>query len=105
MTKSANCTALLTQCSPGARSNRDRLDNGKPRPLTKIPGNLHTVRAGGMPLVAISGEIDLKNGWAQLATARYASESVSGEAHPRRPRARDAETLTVLTTLSEVRTA
>jgi hypothetical protein len=59
-----------------------------------------------VPLVAISGELDLKNGWAQLANARYASESVSsGEANPRRPRARDAETLTVLTTLTEVRAA
>jgi len=63
-------------------------------------------RLGVVPLVAISGELDLKNGWAQLANARYAPESAgSGESHPRRPRPRDAETLSVLTTLSEVRIA
>ena len=59
---------------------------------------------GWMPRVAISGEVDLKNGWAQLANARYASESVgsgNGQSSPRQ----GAETLTVLTSLAEVRAA
>jgi hypothetical protein len=54
--------------------------------------------------VSVSGELDLKNGWAQLATARYAAESVSAGA-PSTPRPDSAETLTVLTTLAEVRRA
>lgn len=62
-----------------------------------------------MPLVAISGELDLKNGWAQLANARYAPESASaggsGSGGRSPPRQKDAETLTVLTTLAEVRAA
>ena len=58
-----------------------------------------------MPLVSISGELDLKNGWAQLANARYAPESVSSGNGKSSRRHRDAETLTVLTTLAEVRTA
>jgi hypothetical protein len=57
-----------------------------------------------VPLVAISGELDLKNGWAQLANARYAPESVSGGSPPP-ARHSAAETLTVLTTLAEVRSA
>ena len=76
-----------------------------PPALTKIPGSLHTVRVGVVPLVAISGELDLKNGWAQLANARYAPESVSSGAGRRSARNGSAETLTVLTTLSEVRAA
>ena len=58
-----------------------------------------------MPLVSISGELDLKNGWAQLANARYAPESVSSGNGKSSRRHRDAETLTVLTTLAEVRSA
>jgi hypothetical protein len=59
---------------------------------------------GWKPLVAISGELDLNSAWAQLANARYASESVSapGTAKPARD---SAETLTVLTSLAEVRAA
>ncbi|HXZ59556.1 MAG TPA: hypothetical protein VEG26_05185 [Steroidobacteraceae bacterium] len=60
---------------------------------------------GWTPHVAISGELDLKNGWAQLANARYASESVSAGNGRGTPRQSAAETLTVLTTLAEVRTA
>ena len=55
--------------------------------------------------MAISGELDLKNGWAQLANARYAPESVSGANGRGSPRQSAAETLSVLTTLAEVRTA
>ena len=59
---------------------------------------------GWMPRVAISGELDLKNGWAQLANARYAPESMSsGGGHT--PSRQGAETLTVLTSLAEVRAA
>ena len=58
-----------------------------------------------MSRVAISGELDLKNGWAQLANARYAPESVSAGGGQRSPRQSAAETLTVLTTLVEVRAA
>jgi hypothetical protein len=56
------------------------------------------------PLVSISGELDLNNGWAQLANARYASES-AGDAGTQRPGRQSAETLTVLTSLAEVRAA
>jgi hypothetical protein len=59
---------------------------------------------GWAPLVAISGELDLKNGWAQLANARYAPESVSNGGGHSSPR-HSAETLTVLTSLGEVRAA
>ena len=54
--------------------------------------------------MAISGEIDLNSALAQLANARYASESVDsgGTAGPAR---QGAETLTVLTSLAEVRAA
>jgi hypothetical protein len=55
--------------------------------------------------VAISGELDLKNGWAQLANARYAPESVGADTRRGAPRHNGAETLTVLTTLVEVRSA
>ena len=77
-----------------------------PRALTKIPCSLLNERAGVVPLVAISGELDLKNGWAQLANARYAPESAgSGPGGRRSSRHGAPETLTVLTTLSEVRAA
>ena len=58
-----------------------------------------------MPIVAISGELDLKNGWAQLANARYAPESVSVGNGRGSARQSNAETLSVLTTLAEVRAA
>jgi hypothetical protein len=54
--------------------------------------------------VAISGELDLKGAWAQLANARYAPESVSAGGNPKSSR-QGAETLTVLTSLAEVRAA
>ena len=73
--------------------------------VTKIARSLHAVRARVAPLVAISGELDLKNGWAQLANARYAPESLSPGNGQSSRRHRDAETLTVLTTLAEVRAA
>ena len=62
---------------------------------------------GWAPLVAISGELDLKNAWAQLANARYAPESAGAGAGGgrSRPRHDSAETLTVLTSLAEVRAA
>jgi hypothetical protein len=59
---------------------------------------------GWTPLVAISGELDLKNGWAQLANARYAPESV-GSGGGRSTSRHNAETLSVLTSLAEVRSA
>src|ERR1700758_5494032 len=74
-------------------------------PLTKIPGSLLIARAGVMPLVAISGELDLKNGWAQLATPRYAPEAGTPGSGRRSAGSGSAETLPVLTTLSEVRSA
>jgi hypothetical protein len=52
--------------------------------------------------VAIAGENDVNGDLAQLAHARYASESDLGSPGVRRP---GDETLTVLTTLSEVRAA
>ncbi|MGH8134034.1 MAG: hypothetical protein ACRETG_06595 [Steroidobacteraceae bacterium] len=54
--------------------------------------------------MAISGELDLKSAWAQLANARYAPESVSAGGPPNASR-QGAETLTVLTSLAEVRAA
>ncbi|MGO9853286.1 MAG: hypothetical protein ACLPTM_16950 [Steroidobacteraceae bacterium] len=95
----------MTYCGPGAPSNRDLFGKEKTSGVTKITRSLHIVQAmGWMPRVAISGELDLKNGWAQLANARYASESVGpggGQSPPRQ----GAETLTVLTSLAEVRAA
>jgi hypothetical protein len=52
--------------------------------------------------VAITGENDVNADLAQLAHARYASESDPGSIGARRP---GDETLTVLTTLAEVRAA
>jgi hypothetical protein len=54
--------------------------------------------------VAISGELEVNSALAQLANARYASESVSGNGTggANRP---GPETLTVLTSLAEVRAA
>jgi hypothetical protein len=53
--------------------------------------------------VAISGELDLNGALAQLANARYAPESANGTG-PASSR-QGAETLTVLTSLAEVRAA
>jgi len=54
--------------------------------------------------VAISGELDLNGALAQLANARYASESANGTGGSASSR-QGAETLTVLTSLAEVRAA
>jgi hypothetical protein len=54
--------------------------------------------------VAISGEIDSNNTLAQLANARYAPESTNGTGAASTSR-QGAETLTVLTSLAEVRAA
>ncbi|MFZ1099730.1 MAG: hypothetical protein WAN26_10055 [Steroidobacteraceae bacterium] len=52
--------------------------------------------------MAISGELDLNGALAQLANARYASESSSASGSAAASR-HSAETLTVLTSLNEVR--
>jgi hypothetical protein len=54
--------------------------------------------------VAITGEHDLSGALAQLANARYASES-TGSSTTRASRREGAETLTVLASLAEVRAA
>jgi hypothetical protein len=54
--------------------------------------------------VAISGEIEVNSALAQLANARYASESVSGSGTVSANR-QGPETLAVLTSLAEVRAA
>jgi hypothetical protein len=54
--------------------------------------------------VAISGELDLNGALAQLANARYAPESTSAGGNGAGGR-HSAETLTVLTSLAEVRAA
>jgi hypothetical protein len=54
--------------------------------------------------VAISGELEVNSALAQLANARYASESVSGNGTGSANR-QGSETLTVLTSLAEVRGA
>ena len=59
----------------------------------------------GAPLVAISGELDLNAALAQLANARYNSESVNGTNGSGLNGRHGAETLTVLTSLAEVRSA
>ena len=58
----------------------------------------------GRPLVAITGELDQNGALAQLANARYAPESTGNNPGPPNSR-RGAETLTVLTSLAEVRAA
>jgi hypothetical protein len=56
--------------------------------------------------VAISGELEVNSALAQLANARYASESVTGGGTASaNNRQQGAETLTVLTSLAEVRAA
>jgi hypothetical protein len=54
--------------------------------------------------VAISGELEVNSALAQLANARYASESVSSNTGSSATR-QGPETLTVLTSLAEVRAA
>ncbi len=54
--------------------------------------------------MAISGELEVNSALAQLANARYASESVSGNGTGSANR-QGAETLTVVTSLAEVRAA
>ena len=54
--------------------------------------------------MAISGELDLNGALALLANARYASESAN-EAGGAASSRQSAETLTVLTSLAEVRAA
>jgi hypothetical protein len=55
--------------------------------------------------VAISGELEVNSALAQLANARYASESVTGGGNGSAKRQQGPETLTVLTSLAEVRAA
>jgi len=55
--------------------------------------------------VAISGELEVNSALAQLANARYASESVTGGGTGSAHRPQGPETLTVLTSLAEVRAA
>ena len=72
-----------------------------------MPRNLPSVQVisgRGKPRVAISGELDLNGALAQLANARYAPESANGAAGAGSAR-QGAETLTVLTSLTEVRAA
>jgi hypothetical protein len=92
--------------SGGRRApNRDRFGNEFARAVTKIDRSL-TSRAGdaGRPIVSISGELDLNNALAQLANARYAPESANSGPSGAATR-QGAETLTVLTSLAEVRAA
>ena len=55
--------------------------------------------------MAISGELEVNSALAQLANARYASESVTGGGTGSAKRQQGPETLTVLTSLAEVRAA
>ncbi len=59
---------------------------------------------GWAPLVAMTGDLDLTGDLAKLAKARYAPESVGTARGPGSGR-QGAETLTVLTSLAEVRAA
>jgi hypothetical protein len=74
-----------------------------PEAVTNIHRNLPFRRAFGARCVAITGENDGNADLAQLANARYAPESAD-TANPGARRRAD-ETLTVLTTLAEVRAA
>jgi hypothetical protein len=55
--------------------------------------------------VAISGELEVNSALAQLANARYASESVSSNGTASSANRQGPETLAVLTSLAEVRSA
>ena len=55
--------------------------------------------------MAISGELEVNSALAQLANARYASESVSNTGTGNTGNRQGPETLTVLTSLAEVRSA
>jgi hypothetical protein len=95
----------LTYFRDPCAANRDRLDTGNSLAITNIRRYLPPVQVfQGADDVTISGELDLNSGWAQLANARYATESANGNGTS--PGARQgAETLTVLTSLAEVRAA
>jgi hypothetical protein len=73
--------------------------------VTKIARNLSFTQVFyGTPSVAITGEHDINSALAQLANARYAPESVAPSGSAAAPR-QGGETLTVLTSLNEVRAA
>ena len=77
-----------------------------PQVITKIRPSLRDGRRGtGAPFVAVGGEFDLNGALAQLANARYAPESMSPDGSNTARRRQAGETLTVLTSLAEVRAA
>ena len=55
--------------------------------------------------MAVTGELDVNSALAQLANARYASESAGSGSGTTPPPREGGETLTVLTSLAEVRAA
>jgi len=94
----------FTRDAPHGEPKRDRLDNPQARPLSKIARPASAQVQTAASLVDIAGESDLNSTLAQLASARYTPESASGSdtgTHVRQ----GSETLTVLTTLPEVRSA
>jgi len=72
--------------------------------LSKIARPAEQAGDDGRRRVAISGELEVNSALAQLANARYASESVSSNGTGSASR-QGPETLSVLTSLAEVRSA
>ena len=70
----------------------------------RSPGARLPAGVAGRLILSISGELDLNGALAQLANARYAPESGAAAGNPAATR-QGAETLTVLTSIAEVRAA
>jgi hypothetical protein len=87
---------------PGPK--RDRLGNPAQGPVLRSAEPAFEQAQTAAPLVDIIGELDLNSTLAQLANARYAPES-AGTAGPGTSARQGSETLSVLTTLPEVRAA
>jgi hypothetical protein len=100
----ANWHKNFTHRAPAHWSKRDQFDNPiEGAPLRSgVPASKQAQTA--VPLVDIIGELDLNSALGQLANARYTSESAA-PAGGRVSSRQGPETLSVLTTLSEVRAA
>src|SRR5690349_22029997 len=84
------------------RLKRDRVGKASPAPLSMIAGPANAgYENTGPEHVTVPGETDANSALAQLASARYASESTT----PGTPTPRNPESLTVLTSLAEARAA
>jgi hypothetical protein len=89
---------------PWRQLNRDRVIKALPCLSNKVAFDCPRSGRNGSAVVDIPGELDITNTLAQLANARYEPESFD-RANPRAAARQGPETLSVLTTLAEVRAA